>query len=104
MSLSEAKTNLRDHEEVLAQIMQMDAEIRQAESLLQEIHNDPSKPYDTEKDVRELSSLTDLLRHGAEEIRVRRERLSGLLAEIRDTLGLSEQIKPLTVAVGQARA
>ena len=90
----EGKTNLRDHEEVFAQIMQMDAEIHQAESLLQDIYNAPLTSCDAEEPVRQLSSLTDLLRYGAEEIKGRRIILSNLLAEIRSALGLDEKNKP----------
>jgi hypothetical protein len=97
----EAKTNYRDHEEVLAQIMQMDAEIQQAESLLQDIHKAPPSPCDTKEPVRELSSLTDLLRCGAEEIENRRVRLSKLLVEIRCVLGLGERIKGPTITAGR---
>ena len=97
----DAGMEMRDHEEVLAQIMQMDAEIQQAESLLQDIHKAPSDPYTAEGPVQELSSLADLLRNGAAEIRVRRERLSNLLVEIRCVLDLDEKIKPPTIGAGR---
>ena len=86
----EEKTNLRDHEAVLAQIMRMDSEIHHARLLLQDIYNTPSISCDAEEPIRELSSLTDLLRYGAEEIKGRRIMLSDLLGEIRCVLGLSD--------------
>ena len=100
----EAKTNYRDHEEILAQIKYMDSEIDQAESLLQDIHKTPSNPCENKKEsVPELSSLADLLRCGAAEIKGRRDKLSCLLAEIRCALGLEGKIDPPLKEVSVAR-
>ena len=88
--MNKVPTEMRDHEEVLAQIMQMDAEIQQAESLLQDIYKAPSDDCCDERPIPALSSLADLLRDGADGIRDRRVRLSDLLTEIRCVLGLAE--------------